>query len=353
MAIHKELFGTLADGSTVEIYSLINGAGSTARIATYGGAVVSLETPDRNGRSGDVVLGYDDLASYVADSSYFGSLIGRCGNRIADGTFSLDGRSIQLAVNNKPNHLHGGVRGFDKVVWDAEADEGPDGPRLTLRYQSEDGEENYPGTLSVTAVYTWTHGHELRLLFTATTDRETLCNLTNHSYFNLAGAGKATILDHEIRIEADRFTPINDVLIPIGDLAPVAGSALDFTASRRIGDRIEEDHPQIAFGGGYDHNFVLNKTDGSLDLAAVVWDPDSGRTLEVRTTAPGVQFYSGNFLSGAIPGKEGLDYPYRSGFCLEPQVFPNAVNQPGFPSPWLAPGDTYRHEIVYAFGSDA
>jgi aldose 1-epimerase len=352
MTIQHQPFGALPDGTAVTLYILANDAGCSARIATYGGTVVSLEAPDRHGVVDDVVLGYDTLADYLADSSYFGSLIGRCGNRIAGGAFSLNGRRIQLAVNNGPNHLHGGNRGFDKVVWDAEAAETPEGPTLTLRYLSPDGEENYPGVLVVTAVYTWTHRNALRLDFTATTDQLTICNLTNHTYFNLAGAGRGTILDHEIRIDADRFTPVDETLIPTGELAPVAGTPLDFTSARRIGDGIDADHPQIRCGGGYDHNFVLNKPDAGLRPAATVRDPQSGRTLQMHTTAPGTQFYSGNFLTGGIPGKYGREYPYRSGFCLEPQHFPDSPNHQTFPQVLLRPGETYRHSLVYALGTD-
>lgn len=352
MSILQQPFGAIADGSAVDLYTLTNDAGCSARIATYGGTVVSLEAPDRNGDLADVVLGYDALADYLADSSYFGCLIGRYGNRIAKGAFSLNGRAFQLAVNNGPNHLHGGAKGFDKVVWEAEAVETPEGPSLVLRYVSPDGEENYPGALTVTAVYTWTHSCALRLEFTATTDRETICNLTHHSYFNLAGAGNGSILDHELQINADRFTPVDESLIPTGEFAPVAGTPMDFTSFRRIGDHVDADHPQIHHGGGYDHNFVLNQPGDPLVAAVTVRDPHSGRTLRLHTSSPGTQFYTGNYLTGGIPGKNGRDYPYRSGFCLEPQCFPDSPNHPEFPPTLLRPTETYRHTLVYALGND-
>ena len=343
-------FGTLEDGTAVDIYTLKNAKGVEARITNYGGIVVSLKAPDRNGNFADVVLGYDTLADYVKKNPYFGCLVGRYGNRIAKGKFTLDGKEYTLATNNGANHLHGGVKGFDKVVWAAKPLATKDGPALELRYVSKDGEEGYPGNLSVTAVYTLTEDNALRVDFTAKTDKPTICNLTHHSYFNLLDAGKSTILGHEVMIDADRFTPVDATLIPTGRLRPVKGTPLDFTKPAKIGARINSDDEQIKLGGGYDHNFVLNqKTPGELTLAARVTEPTTGRVLEVYTTEPGLQFYTGNFLDGTITGKGGWVYQHRNAFCMEPQHFPDSPNQPNFPSVVLKPGQTYRNTIIYRF----
>ena len=303
--------------------------------------------PDRNGQFGDVVLGYDNLADYIKDSPYFGALIGRYGNRIAKGKFTLDGKEYTLAVNNGPNALHGGLKGFDKVVWEPRILASPEGPSLELRYMSKDGEEGYPGNLSVTAVYTLTDDNALKLEYTATTDKDTVVNLTQHSYFNLAGKGD--ILNHQVMIPADKFTPVDSTLIPTGELKPVDGTPFDFRTPTAIGARIGQDDEQLKFGNGYDHNWVINKPMGQLGLMARVYEPTTGRVLEVWSTEPGLQFYSGNFLDGKITGKGGWVYQFRNGFCMEPQHYPDSPNQPNFPSVVLKPGQVYRNTIIYKF----
>src|SRR5450432_3095924 len=295
---HKASFGKTPDGAPVEIYTLRNSLGMEARIMTYGGTVVSLKVPDKKGKLGDVVLGYDSLGGYLTNGSYFGAIIGRYGNRIAKGQFTLDETTYSLATNNGPNHLHGGVKGFDKVVWKARPVETFYGPALELTYVSKDGEEGYPGNLSVRAIYSVTEKNELLLQFTATTDKDTLCNLTHHSYFNLRGSGD--VLGHLVRIDANQFTPIDATSIPTGELKPVDGTPFDFRKPTAIGDRINADDQQIKFGTGYDHNFVLNKLPGEFGLGATVYEPTSGRVMEVWTTDPGMQFYTGNFLDGTI-----------------------------------------------------
>ncbi len=303
--------------------------------------------PDRAGKMGDVVLGYDTLDGYLKSNPYFGCLIGRYGNRIAKGRFVLDDRKYALATNNGPNHLHGGLKGFDKVVWQARATPSRLGPALELRYVSPDGEEGYPGTLRVKAVYTLTHRNELRVDFTATTDKPTICNLTHHSYFNLAGAGD--VLGHEVMIPARRFTPVDATLIPTGELRSVAGTPLDFRTPTTIGARINDDDEQLKLGKGYDHNWVFDKPAGRLTLLARVTEPTSGRVMEVWSTEPGMQFYTGNFLDGTITGKGGWVYQFRHGFCLEPEHYPDSPNQPPFPAVALRPGDEYRTTIIYRF----
>ncbi len=344
-----EPFGIAPDGTPVELYTLRNAAGVEARICTYGGIVVSLKVPDRAGQLGDVVLGYDTLAGYLKESPYFGCLVGRYGNRIAKGRFTLDGVEYTLATNNYPNHLHGGVNGFDKRVWKAVSAEGPEGPRLELTYISPDGEEGYPGTLTVKAVYTLTTDNGLQLEYEATTDKPTVVNLTQHSYFNLAGKGD--VLSHEVQIEADRFTPVDSTLIPNGELRSVDGTPFDFRNPTPIGERINENDEQLRFGGGYDHNWVINPPTGGLGLHARVYEPTSGRLLEVVSTEPGLQFYTGNFLDGTITGKGGWVYGHRNAFCMEPQHFPDSPNQRNFPSAILRPGQTYRNTILYRFSA--
>jgi aldose 1-epimerase len=345
-------FGKTPDGTEVYLYTLKNRAGMEARITNYGGIVVSLRVPDRSGVMNDVVLGYDSLAGYVKETPYFGALIGRYGNRIKKGRFSLEGREYVLATNNGANHLHGGVKGFDKVVWKAEPVQSGEGPSLVLTYVSKDGDEGYPGALSVQAVYTVTESNELAVEFTATTDRSTIVNLTHHSYFNLAGAdGDATILDHMLMIDADRFTPVDSTLIPTGELQGVTGTPMDFRTPVAIGARINGDDVQLKRGGGYDHNWVVNGFGKGMRVIARVTDAKTGRILEVRSAEPGLQFYSGNFLDGTLVGKYSRKYVHRYGFCLEPQHFPDSPNQPGFPSVVLKPGDTYRNRIVYAFSA--
>lgn len=345
--ISRVAFGKTADGTPVDLYTLRNAKGAEAKISNYGGLVISLKVPDKNGQLGDVTLGYDNLDGYLKETPYFGALIGRYGNRIARGKFTLDGKQYTLATNNYPNALHGGVKGFDKVVWDAKILVNPEGPSLQLSYVSKDGEEGYPGTLRVTAVYTLTEDNGLKLSFTATTDKATVVNLTHHSYFNLAGKGD--ILGHEVMIPADRFTPVDSTLIPTGELRPVDGTPFDFRKPTTIGARIDQPDEQLKFGGGYDHNWVVNKPMGQFGLMARVYEPTSGRVMEVYSTEPGLQFYSGNFLDGKITGKGGRVYNFRNGFCMEPQHYPDSPNQPSFPSVVLKPGQVYHNVIEYRF----
>jgi len=345
--ISEQPFGQTKDGKAVTLYTLRNGNGAEARICNYGGLLISLKVPDRNGQMGDVVLGYDNLDGYLKETPYFGALIGRYGNRVAKGKFTLDGHEYSLATNNGPNALHGGLKGFDKVMWDAKPVAGPDGPSLELRYLSKDGEEGYPGNLSVEAVYTLTPDNALKLEYTATTDKDTVVNLTHHSYFNLAGKGD--ILNHQVMINADKFTPVDSTLIPTGELRPVQGTPFDFRQATAIGARINQDDEQLKFGGGYDHNWVINKPPGKFGRMARVYDPESGRVMEVLSAEPGLQFYSGNFLDGTITGKGGRVYQHRAAFCMEPQHFPDSPNQPNFPSVVLKPGQIYHNTIVYKF----
>ena len=339
-------FGKLADGTAIRIYTLTNAHGLEARITNYGGIVQSLTVPDRNGNKADVVLGFDSLAGYLANNPFFGALVGRYANRIAGAQFSLDGVLYHLEKNNGANSLHGGSHGFDKQVWTARelADGG-----LALSYLSRDGEGGYPGNLTVTATYHLTDANELKIDYAATTDKDTVLNLTNHSYFNLKGAGSGDILAHRIRINASRFTPVDSGLIPTGELRDVAGTPFDFRASTAIGARIDQNDPQLKLGGGYDHNFVLNRNGNGLTLAARVDEPESGRVLEVLTTEPGVQFYTANNLHGPVAGKGGKTYSRRSAFCLETQHFPDSPNQKNFPSTELRPGQGFRSTTVYRF----
>jgi aldose 1-epimerase len=343
-------FGTTTDGKEVFLYTLKNHSGMEAKITNYGGIVVSLRVPDRTGKFDDVVLGYDSLTGYLKESPYFGALIGRYANRIDKGKFTLNGKEYSLATNNGKNHLHGGLKGFDKVVWTADQVETPAGPSLVLKYLSKDGEEGYPGNLRVQAIYTVTEANELAVEFSATTDMPTVVNLTHHSYFNLAGAtSPTTILDHTVMIDADRFTPIDSGLIPTGELRDVTGTPMDFRNSTPIGARINAADEQLRLGLGYDHNWVLNKKEPGMRLAVRVEESTTGRVLEVLTSEPGIQFYSGNFLDGTIIGKGRKTYMHRYGFCLEPQHFPDSPNKPDFPTTVLNPGQTYGHRIVYRF----
>jgi aldose 1-epimerase len=348
--ISKKAFGKMPDGRTIDLYTLTNNHGMRVAITNYGGIVVSIVAPDRNGKPGDVVLGFDNLEGYLAKEPYFGALIGRYVNRIGNARFKLDGVEYKLPANDGPNSLHGGLQGFDKRVWAAREVPG-EHPALELTYLSKDGEEGYPGNLSVKVVYSLTDDNSLRIDYSATTDKDLVLNLTNHSYFNLAGEGNGDILKHQIMINADRFTPIDGTLIPTGELRKVAGTPFDFRKPAAIGARIDADDEQIKFGKGYDHNFVLNRSGAGLGLAARVTDPGSGRALEVLTTQPGLQFYTGNFLDGSIHGKGGRAYGRRSAFCLETQHFPDSPNKPSFPSTVLKPGQTYRESTVFRFST--
>jgi aldose 1-epimerase len=353
--ITKAPFGKTPDGTPVEIYTLRNANGCEARIMTYGGIVQSLNMPDKNGKFADIVLGFDSLDGYTADSyvkgcPYFGALIGRYGNRIGGAKFTLEGKTYTLAANNGPNSLHGGLKGFDKVVWLAvKADVGPEGPRLVLNYLSKDGEEGFPGNLNVTATYTLTDDNALKLTFSATTDKPTVVNLTHHSYFNLAGQGNGDNLNHLLYIVADKTTPVDSGLIPTGALADVTGTPFDFRKPTAIGARINDPDTILQYGPGYDHNWVVNKPLGKFGLQARVTDPVSGRMMEVWSDQPGVQFYAGNFLNGSLTGKDGKVYQRRSAFCLEPQHYPDSPNHSNFPSTELKPGQTYHCAIEYKF----
>lgn len=346
-AVMKTPFGEV-DGKPVSLFTLRNDKGAEAKISNYGGIVTSLKVRDRNGKLGDVVLGYDSLNGYLKSTPYFGCLVGRYGNRIAIGKITLNGKEYHLAQNNDGNSLHGGLKGFDKVVWDVVGTRTVNqGASLELHYVSKDGEEGYPGNLSVTAVYTLTADNALQLDYTATTDQDTVLSLTHHSYFNFAGAGD--ILNHQVQIYADRFTPVDASLIPTGELRPLDGSPLDFRHAEKIGARINNADEQLKLGKGYDHNYVLNKPAGQLGLAARVYEETSGRLMDVWTTEPGMQFYTGNFLDGTITGKGGWTYQFRNGFCMEPQHFPDSPNQPNFPTTVLKAGQTYKNTITYKF----
>jgi aldose 1-epimerase len=361
MTMTKEPFGKTGDGKAVDLYTLANAHGMRVRIMTYGGIIVSLEVPDRRGQLADVVLGFDRLEEYLKGHPFFGALVGRYGNRIAKGQFTLDGVAYTLVRNNDENHLHGGTKGFDKVVWKAKEIKKPDAVGIELTYVSKDGEEGYPGNLSCVVTYLLARAtNELRVDYEATTDKPTVVNLTQHSYFNLKGAGNGDILGHEITINADRFTPVDSGLIPTGELKPVKGTPFDFTKPVAIGARINDDDEQLRFGKGYDHNFVLMDRKpadpnivhpdlAGLKAAAEVTEPTTGRAMAVWTTEPGVQFYVGNFLDGSNVGKGGKAYGHRYGFCLETQHFPDSPNRPSFPSVVLRPGETYRHTTVFAF----
>ncbi len=338
-------WGMTPDGKTVELYTLKNNKGAEARIMNYGGVLVSLKVPDRTGALGDIVAGLDSFQDYLKPPPYFGAIIGRYGNRIGNARFTLNGVEYKLAKNDGQNSLHGGTRGFDKRLWQAN----PLSPEsLELKYRSADGEEGYPGNLDVTVKYTLTDANELRIDYSATTDKETVINLTNHSYFNLAGEGD--ILAHEVMINADRFTPIDKGLIPTGELKDVTGTPFDFRTATAIGKRIEQKDQQLIFAGGYDHNWVLNRKGDGLEAVAKVTDPKSGRVMEVLTTQPGLQFYTGNFLDGTLKGK-GRVYTRRSAFCMETQHFPDSPNKPSFPSTVLKPGSTYQSTTVYRFST--
>jgi aldose 1-epimerase len=351
MNVTKQAFGKMPDGTPVDLYTLTNANGLEAKITTYGGAVVSLLAPDQSGKLDDVVLGLETLEEYIEKSLYFGCITGRYANRIAQGKFTLNDVEYTLAQNDGENHLHGGLKGFDKVVWAAQEISSDDGVGLKLTYLSKDGEEGYPGNLSVEVVYTLTNADELKIEYLATTDTDTVVNLTNHTYFNLVDGGAGDILGHELMLNAGRFTPIDNTLIPTGELRSVEGTPLDFRQLTLVGARIEQDDEQLHFAGGYDHNWVLNSADGSLALAARVQEPTTGRVMEIYTTEPGIQFYSGNFLDGSITGKGGKVYRKRYGFCLETQHFPDSPNQSHFPSTLLKPGEKYQTTTIYKFST--
>lgn len=349
MDIKKEPFGQMTDGTPVDLYTLTNANGLQVAITTYGGAVVSLLVPDREGMLGDIALGFETLEGYVQHVFYIGCIAGRYANRIAQGKFTLNGVAYTLTQNEGENHLHGGVKGFDKVVWNAEEKSDDDGVGLALTYLSKDGEEGYPGNLSVKVTYTLANNDELRIDYTAITDKDTIVNLTNHTYFNLADGGAGDILGHELMIDADRFTPVDSTAIPIGELRSVTSTPMDFLQMTAIGARIDQDDEQLRLGRGYDHNWVLNSPSGALALAARVHEPTTGRVMEVYTTEPGIQFYSGNFFNGTSIGKGGKVYHKRHGLCLETQHFPDSPNHPDFPSTVLKPGETYQTTTVYRF----
>jgi len=345
--VSKADFGKTPDGKAVQIFTLTNEHGLEARICTYGGVVVSLKTPDRTGKMADIVLGFDTLEGYLNPAEpYFGALIGRYGNRIGHAKFTLDGKQYTLPANNGANTLHGGDKGFDKQVWTGRPL--PDGG-LELTYVSKDGEEGFPGTLKATVNYHLTAANELKIDYTATTDKDTVVNLTNHSYWNLKGEGNGLILDHVLTINASRFTPVDAGLIPTGELKPVAGTPFDFTKPMAIGSRIEQKDDQLKLGPGYDHNYVLDRTGAGLSLAAHVEEPTTGRVMDVETTEPAVQFYTGNSIDGKLKGKGGKVYPPRAAFCLETQHYPDSPNKPSFPSTELKPGQTYKTTTVYRF----
>jgi aldose 1-epimerase len=348
--ITKSSFGSLPDGQEVFLYTLTNRHGLEMKVTNYGGLIISLKTPDQKGTLEDIVLGYDSLEGYLRKSPLFGALVGRYANRISNARFKLDGKEYSLAANNGLHSIHGGYKGFDKVVWKAEAKVTLDGPFLKLTYISKDMEEGFPGSLNVEVIYLLTHGNELHIRYQAFTDKATVVNLTQHSYFNLTGNAKRDILDHLLMIPADSFVAIDDALIPTGQLRPVAGTPLDFKKSRRVGERIEAADEQLERGHGYDHCFVLRRSPAKLIRAATLSEPVSGRTLEVFTTEPGIQIYSGNFLDGSITGKGGVVYKKRFGICFETGHFPDSPNRPEFPSTVLEPGKIYKSNTIFRFG---
>jgi aldose 1-epimerase len=350
--ITKADFGKTAEGQPVEIYTLHNSKGAEARIMTYGGIVQSLSMPDKHGNFADVVLGYDNLQGYIDKTPYFGALVGRYGNRIGAGKFTLEGKTYQLATNNGVNALHGGIKGFDKVVWTAKPSIGIHGPQLVLAYVSKDGEEGYPGNLEVTAIYTLTDKDELKLEYSAKTDRPTVLNLTHHSYFNLAGQGNGDILGHVVYMNANQTTPVDAGLITTGEFADVTGTPFDFRKPMTIGACITDPDKVLQYGPGYDHNWVINKPLGAFGLMARVTEPKSGRVMEVWSDEPGLQFYAGNFLDGSNIGKGGVAYQIHTGFCMEPQHYPDSPNKPNFPSVELKPGQTFHNTIVYKFSTE-
>jgi len=349
MKLEKHFFGITADGDRADLCRLSNDAGMDLAITNYGAAVVELCVPDRDGNRADVVLGFDSLSGYLAHGEYFGAIIGRYANRIARGSFALNNNEYKLKRNEGDNHLHGGIKGFDKALWQIEPIRSQRHVALKLSYFSRDGEEGYPGNLLVNVIYTLTNENVFSIEYTATTDLPTIVNLSHHTYFNLAGDGSGDILEHELMINADLFTPVDQSLLPTGEVKNVRGTALDFRRMTRIGKRIDKNEEQLACGKGYDHNWMLNRRGGELILAAKVHEPKFGRTMELHTTEPGLQFYSGNLIREPTMGKAGHVYHARSGLCLEPQHFPDSPNQPNFPSTVLKPGDQYRQTSAFKF----
>jgi len=346
--IQQQPFGS-RDGRTVILYTLTNSHGVEVRAMNYGCIILSIRVPDRNGQFADIALGHDSLEGYVPNPPYLGAIVGRYANRIANGTFTLEGKTHTLSKNNGTNSLHGGIKGFDKVVWDGEPLKGKTG--VAFSYLSKDGEEGYPGNLRVKVTYTLTDANELVIDYEATTDQATPINLSQHSYFNLVGEGNGDVLNHEVMINADRFTPVDKNLIPTGELRPVKGTPFDFTKPTKVGVRIDDNYDQLSLAGGYDHNFVINRKGAGLVMAAGVYEPTSGRILEVSTDQPAVQFYTGNFLDGTVTGKEGRVYKRRYGFCLETQHYPDSPNHPDFPTTILRPDETFRSTTVFKFSA--
>ena len=347
--MNKATFGTTPNGEAVDIYTLTNPQGMEVRAITLGGIITSIRVPDKNGKFDDVALGFDSLDGYIKNPPFLGAIIGRYGNRIGKGRFTLDGKTYTLAINNKPNHLHGGIKGFDKAVWKAESFKKDDAVGVAFTHTSPDGDEGYPGALSMRVTYTLTAGNAIEVDYEATTDKATPVNMTQHTYFNLAGDGSRDVLDHVMTIYASRYTPVDSTLIPTGELAPVEGTPFDFRMPMAIGARIGANDSQIKYGNGYDHNFVVDRTGDGLVPAAHVVEPTTGRVLDVSTTEPGMQFYTGNFLDGSVTGKSGHVYKQRMGFCLETQHFPDSPNKPSFPNTILRPGETYRSKTVFTF----
>jgi aldose 1-epimerase len=351
MSITKKFFGNTEDGVSVDLYTLTNSNGVIVEITNYGGIIVSLQVPDRNGKHDDVTLGFDSFENYLKAHPFFGALVGRHANRIENSEFELNGVLYKLAKNDGKNHLHGGLKGFDKVVWNAEVRVQDGSECLKLTYRSKDGEESYPGNLDVTVIYTLTEDNGLKIDYYAVSDKDTVVNLTNHAYFNLAGHGSGNVRRHTVMINADKFTAINDECVPNGEIREVKGTPMDFTSLTEIGPGLESGDEQIASGGGYDHNWVLNVSGKAPEKAAEVYEAESGRVMEVYTTKPGVQLYTGNFLDGTLAGKGGAVYGKRAGLCLETQYFPNAMKHKHFPSPILKAGQEYKHTTIYKFST--
>ena len=346
MSVEQTVYGKMPDGQEVHLFTLTNAAGMRVKLTDYGALTVSVEAPDKDGKVSDVTLGYDTLEGWLGSTSYFGATVGRYANRIAKGQFALDGATFTLATNNGENHLHGGIKGFDKVLWNAETVETADAVGVRFTRTSPDGEEGYPGNLKVTALYTLTNAGEFKAEFTAATDKTTVVNLAHHTYWNLRGPENGDILGHELMLNADKYTPVDEGLIPTGELKPVAGTPMDFTAAKPIGKEIAQ------VEGGYDHNFVLQRYEpGKVRLAARVTEPTTGRVMEILTDQPGIQFYSGNFLKGEVTGKKGVAYQKHFGFCLETQHYPDSPNKPDFPSVTLKPGETYKHVMIHKFST--